>query len=53
MFSDYERNVTSQFAFWSSAVAHPGVHAALWKLFLALIFKIIMMIFTIGIRVSL
>lgn len=47
----YTRNLTTPHPYQSSALAGPGVHSALWKLFLALIFKSIITIFTFGIKI--
>ena len=49
--SDYKRNLSTPHPYQDSAVAGSGVHSALWKLFLALIFKAIITIFTFGIKV--
>ncbi|KAL8562214.1 H(+)/Cl(-) exchange transporter 3 [Nucella lapillus] len=48
---DYKRNLTTPHPFQSSALAGDGVHAALWKLLLALIFKAVITVFTFGIKI--
>ncbi|XP_076468373.1 H(+)/Cl(-) exchange transporter 4-like isoform X2 [Babylonia areolata] len=48
---DYNRNLTTPHPYQSSAFAGPGVHSALWKLSLALIFKAVITIFTFGIKI--
>lgn len=49
--SDYNRNFTVVNSAIEIAAAGPGVHRALWLLFLALVLKLIMTIFTFGIKV--
>jgi len=49
--SDYNRNYTNVNGAIESAAAGTGVYTALALLFLALVFKIVMTIFTIGIKV--
>lgn len=49
--SDYNRNYTNVNGAIESAAAGTGVYTALALLFLALAFKIVMTIFTIGIKV--
>ncbi|PAA85153.1 hypothetical protein BOX15_Mlig004466g2 [Macrostomum lignano] len=46
---DYKRNTTNDFS--GSAPAGPGIYSAMWKLLLAFGFKIIVTIFTFGIKV--
>lgn len=48
---NYERNFTSTNAKILPANAGPGVHKAMWQLFLAFIVQIVLMLFTIGIKV--
>ena len=48
---DYNRNSTSLSSYTSSTVAGDGVYTALWMLFLALLFKGLITIFTFGIKV--
>ena len=50
-FSDYYRNPNITDPYKYSAVAGEAVNSALWKLSLALIFKMIITIFTFGIKV--
>ena len=51
-YSDYHRNFTDlSAAAIESAPTGPGVYRALWLLALALIFKIVITVFTIGIKV--
>jgi chloride channel 3/4/5 len=49
--SDYNRNYTNVNGAIESAAAGTGVYTALALLFLALVFKIVLTIFTIGIKV--
>ena len=51
-YSDYNRNSTSLSSYTSSTVAGDGVYTALWMLFLALLFKGLITIFTFGIKVG-
>lgn len=48
---NYKRNFTSANAKILPADAGPGVYKALWRLFMALIVQITLMMFTIGIKV--
>ncbi|XP_005108895.2 H(+)/Cl(-) exchange transporter 3 [Aplysia californica] len=48
---DYGRNLNMTDTFKYSAVAGNDVHSALWKLALALIFKMVITIFTFGIKI--
>ncbi|XP_025085374.1 H(+)/Cl(-) exchange transporter 3-like isoform X2 [Pomacea canaliculata] len=48
---DYNRNLTSPHPYQASALAKDGVHSALWKLFLALVFKCVITVFTFGIKI--
>ncbi|GJQ76874.1 hypothetical protein Trydic_g15080 [Trypoxylus dichotomus] len=48
---DYNRNFTDVNSAIELAPAGPGVHRAIWLLILALIFKLIMTIFTFGMKV--
>ncbi|XP_070197620.1 H(+)/Cl(-) exchange transporter 4-like isoform X2 [Littorina saxatilis] len=48
---DYNRNLSTPHPYQSSAVASSGVHSALWKLFLALIFKSVITVFTFGLKI--
>ena len=50
-FSDYNRNFTDVNSVVESAETGPGVYRALWLLALALIFKCVITVFTIGIKV--
>lgn len=49
--SDYNRNFTDVNSAIESAESGPGVYRALWLLALALIFKCVITVFTIGIKV--
>ncbi|KAG6442794.1 hypothetical protein O3G_MSEX002552 [Manduca sexta] len=48
---DYNRNFTDANSAIEKAAAGPGVHRAIWLLVLALILKLVMTIFTFGIKV--
>lgn len=48
---NYKRNFTSTNAKILPADADSGVYQAMWYLFMALVFQIVLMIFTIGIKV--
>jgi H+/Cl- antiporter ClcA len=48
---NYERNFTKSNSKILPANAGPGVHTAMWQLFLALIVQIVLMLFTIGTKV--
>ena len=48
---NYQRNFTSSNAKILPADAGPGVYKAMWQLFFALIVQILLMTFTIGIKV--
>jgi len=48
---NYQRNFTSSNSKILPADAGPGVHKAMWQLFLAFIVQIVLMLFTIGIKV--
>ncbi|XP_076446776.1 H(+)/Cl(-) exchange transporter 4-like isoform X1 [Babylonia areolata] len=48
---DYNRNLSTPHPYQDSALAGPGVHSALWKLSLALLFKAIITVFTFGIKI--
>lgn len=50
-FSDYYRNFTDSNSLIEIAEAGPGVYTAMWLLVLALILKLIMTIFTFGMKV--
>ena len=50
-FSDYNRNFTNVNSAIEIAAAGSGVYKAIWLLFLALIVKLVMTIFTFGIKV--
>ena len=50
-YSDYNRNYTNVNGAIESAAAGSGVYTALGLLFIALLFKVAMTIFTIGIKV--
>ena len=50
--SDYQRNLTDVNEAFKSAPLGPGVVAAIWQLVLALIFKMLITIFTFGIKAS-
>ena len=49
--SDYQRNYTNVNQDFPASAAGDGVYEALWKLPLALIFKVLITIFTFGIKV--
>lgn len=49
--SDYNRNFTDVNSAIEIAAAGPGVYKALWLLFLALIVKLVMTVFTFGMKV--
>lgn len=49
--SDYHRNVTDSSSAVEFIESGPGVYRALWMLALALIFKCVITVFTIGIKV--
>lgn len=51
LFSDYNRNFTNVKSEIQFAPAGPGVHRAVWLLILALILKLIMTVFTFGMKV--
>ncbi|CAH1797441.1 unnamed protein product [Owenia fusiformis] len=48
---DYQRNVTNINVDLESVFAGPGIRTALWQLTLALIFKMVITVFTFGIKV--
>jgi chloride channel 3/4/5 len=48
---NYQRNLTSSNAKILPANAGDGVYTAMWELFMALIVQIVLMVFTIGIKV--
>lgn len=50
-FSDYNRNITDASSAVEFSETGPGVYRALWMLVLALIFKCVITVFTIGIKV--
>ncbi|KAI8430489.1 hypothetical protein MSG28_000749 [Choristoneura fumiferana] len=49
--SDYNRNFTDVNSAIEKAAAGPGVYRAVWLLFLALLLKLVMTVFTFGIKV--
>lgn len=49
--SDYNRNFTDVNSAIEKAAAGPGVYRAIWLLVLALVLKLVMTIFTFGIKV--
>ncbi len=51
--SDYNRNLTDATSEFMSAPLGSGVVNSMWQLSLALIFKMIITVFTFGIKVSL
>lgn len=51
-FSDYNRNFTNVKSAIDLAAAGPGVYKAIWLLIVALVLKLVMTIFTFGIKVK-
>lgn len=51
IFSDYNRNFTHVNSAIEKAAAGPEVYHAIWLLFLALVLKLVMTVFTFGIKV--